>query len=65
MSIWGVGKELKDDISKETAVTGRIHVCDACVAPCDDPADGRSNWLARVGKFFTGGHDDRAEFVLI
>ena len=41
----GLDKELKDDINKETAVTGHIHVCDAYAAPCDDPEqDGRFNW---------------------
>ena len=24
-------------LKREAAAIGRIHVCDACVAPCDDP----------------------------
>ena len=34
-----MGKEIGMIFNKETAAMGRIHVCSAGIAPCDDPED--------------------------
>ena len=42
-------------LKREAVAMVRIHVCDACAAPCDDPEDQMVVAIGREGSGFTGG----------